>query len=200
MSTNTPDVERLQAALRSSLQEHWALFLAEGILLLVLGLAAFTLPALATFAVEVVVGWAFLLSGVLGLVASIRMRSAPGFGWALVSALLGIVAGVMLLLWPLGGVLSLTAIVISFLAIEGVVSILYALDHRRERSGRWGWMLASGVLDVLLAGFLLAGLPGTAAWAIGLLVGINMVFGGVALIAMALHARALPSAATARPS
>ena len=198
MSTNTPDVERLQAAIRNSLHQHWTLFLAEGILLLVLGLAAFTLPALATFAVEVVIGWAFLLSGVLGLVASVRMRHAPGFGWALVSAVLGIVAGVLLLLWPLGGVLSLTAIVISFLAIEGAVSVLYALDHRRERSGRWGWMLASGLLDVLLAGFLLAGLPGTAAWAIGLLVGINMTFGGVALIAMALHARTL--AATAKPA
>jgi uncharacterized membrane protein HdeD (DUF308 family) len=66
---------------------------------------------------------------------------------------------------------------------------MFALEHRRELSGRWGWMLASGIIDLILATIILAGLPGTAAWAIGLLVGTNMVFGGTALIAMALHAR-----------
>jgi uncharacterized membrane protein HdeD (DUF308 family) len=50
-------------------------------------------------------------------------------------------------------------------------------------------MLLSGVVDLLLAGIIFAGFPGTAAWAIGLLIGVNLVFGGAALIAMALHAR-----------
>jgi uncharacterized membrane protein HdeD (DUF308 family) len=72
---------------------------------------------------------------------------------------------------------------------------MFALEHKRELSGRWGMMLVSGVVDLILAGMIYAGLPGTAAWAIGLLVGINMVFGGSALIAMALHARnAAPAA------
>src|SRR6202030_661877 len=66
---------------------------------------------------------------------------------------------------------------------------MFALEHKRELSGRWGWMLASGIIDLILATIILTGLPGTAAWALGLLVGINMVFGGSALIAMALHAR-----------
>ena len=66
---------------------------------------------------------------------------------------------------------------------------MFALDHKRELSGRWEWMLASGIIDLVLAAIIIAGLPGTAAWAIGLLIGINMVFGGSALIAMALHAR-----------
>ena len=78
---------------------------------------------------------------------------------------------------------------VAFFMIEGVVSIMFALDHKRELSGRWGWMLASGVVDLVLGVMILSGLPSTAAWAIGLLVGINMVFGGAALIAMALHAR-----------
>jgi uncharacterized membrane protein HdeD (DUF308 family) len=80
-------------------------------------------------------------------------------------------------------------VLIAFFVIEGVASIMFALEHRRELSGRWGWMLASGIIDLILATIILAGLPGTAAWAIGLLVGTNMVFGGTALIAMALHAR-----------
>ena len=56
------------------------------------------------------------------------------------------------------------------------------------RPGRWVWMLVSGIVDLILAGIIFAGLPGTALWALGLLVGINMVFGGAALIGMALAA------------
>jgi uncharacterized membrane protein HdeD (DUF308 family) len=106
----------------------------------------------------------------------------------------------VLLVWPLRGVLSLTLILIVFFVIEGVASIMFALEHKRELSGRWGWMLASGVIDLILAAIIFAGLPGTAAWALGLLVGINMLFGGSALIAMALYAREIDprSAAPAR--
>jgi len=96
----------------------------------------------------------------------------------------------VLLRWPLSGALSLTLILTVFFVVEGVASVFYALEHKRELSGRWVWMLASGAVDLILASIIFLGLPGTAAWAIGLLVGINMVFGGSALIAMALAARA----------
>jgi len=66
---------------------------------------------------------------------------------------------------------------------------MFAFDHKRELSGRWGWMLVSGIIDLALALMIFAGLPSTAAWALGLLVGINMIFGGTALIAMSLYAR-----------
>ena len=191
-----PDFEKVQASIAGSLHSHWKLFLVEGIVLVILGLAAVMLPLIATIAVALVVGWIFLLSGVIGLLATFRMRKAPGFLWSLYSGVLGIAAGFVLLRWPLGGAFSLTVILTVFLVLEGVVSIMFALDHRREFSGRWGIMLVSGVVDLVLAGIIAAGLPGTAAWAIGLLVGINMIFGGSALVAMALHARdAAPRAA-----
>jgi uncharacterized membrane protein HdeD (DUF308 family) len=66
---------------------------------------------------------------------------------------------------------------------------MYALEHKKDMSGQWGWMLISGIIDLVLAVMIWAGLPTTAEWALGLLVGINMVFGGTALIAMAMHAR-----------
>jgi uncharacterized membrane protein HdeD (DUF308 family) len=66
---------------------------------------------------------------------------------------------------------------------------MFAFEHKSELPARWGWMLVSGIIDLILAALIFAGRPGTAAWALGLLVGINMVFGGSALIAMALHAR-----------
>jgi len=189
MSTNKSEIERVQATISKALHEHWTLFLVEGTILLVLGLLAVMVPVVATVAVEIMVGWLILVSGVVGLATTFYMRRAPGFWWSLFSALIGTVAGVVLLLWPLNGALSLTLILTVFLAFEGIVSIMFALDHRRELSGRWGMMLLSGIVDLILAGFIFSGLPGTAAWAIGLLVGINLVFGGTAVIAMALHAR-----------
>jgi uncharacterized membrane protein HdeD (DUF308 family) len=189
MSTNQSDIDRINATVATSLHEHWVVFLVEGIILLLLGLAAIVLPPIATFAVEILIGWLLLISGIVGLITTFRMRNAPGFWWSLLSAVLAIAAGIVLLRWPLSGMLSLTLILTVFFVIEGVASILYALEHRREVSGRWGWMLVSGIIDLILASIIFLGLPGTAAWAIGLLVGINMVFGGAALIAMALHAR-----------
>ena len=144
-------------------------------------------PPLATLAITIVLGWLFLISGVIGLFTTFMMRHAPGFWWSLISAALGVLVGGMLLAQPVSGALSLTLVLIAFFVIEGVASIMFALEHKRELSGRWGWMLVSGIVDLVLAAMIFAGLPSTAAWAIGLLVGINMVFGGSALIAMSLQ-------------
>jgi uncharacterized membrane protein HdeD (DUF308 family) len=189
MSTSQPDIDRIERAVTASVHEHWRLFLVEGILLVILGILAIIVPPFATLATTLFIGWLFLISGVVGLVTTFWMRSAPGFWWSLLSAVLAIIAGALLIGWPLSGVLSLTLVLIVFFIVEGVATIMYALEHRRELSGRWGWMLASGIVDLILAGLILTGLPGTATWAIGLLVGINLVFGGTAMAAMALHAR-----------
>ena len=85
--------------------------------------------------------------------------------------------------------LTLTIVVGAYFLAEGVATIMYALEHRRELSERWSWLLVSGLMDILIAGVIISGLPGSALWAIGLLVGINMVFGGATLIGMALAAR-----------
>jgi uncharacterized membrane protein HdeD (DUF308 family) len=200
MSTNQSDIERIRAAVSTSLQAHWQLFLIEGIVLLALGLAAIVLPLIATVAIAIIIGWLLLMSGIVGLIATFRMRRAPGVWWALLSAVLGIIAGTVLLGWPLSGALSLTVLLTVFFVIEGVASIFYALDHKRELSGRWSWMLVSGAIDLFLAAIIFLGLPGTAAWALGLLLGINMVFGGSAVIAMALHARAIAPRSVSRAS
>ena len=158
---------RMSRAVASAIHEHWVLFLIEGIVLLILGVVAILVPLIATF-------WA---------------RNAPGFWWSLISAVIGILAGLALLTSPVVGALSLTLVLIAFFIIEGVASIMYAVDHRRQLTGSWVWMLLSGIIDIILAGIILLGLPETAVWALGLLVGINMLFGGAALIAMAFAAR-----------
>ena len=197
MSISQADVDQLRRAVLASLHEHWVFYLIEGIILMALGAAAIIIPPIATVAVTIFFGGVLLLSGIVGLLTTLLMRGVPGFWWSLISAILAIVVGVMLIGWPVRGAFSLTFLLIVFFIIEGVVSVMFALDHRWELPGAWGWMLASGIVDLALATIIIAGLPGTAAWAIGLLVGINMAFGGVALVVMALQARRIDSTAAA---
>jgi uncharacterized membrane protein HdeD (DUF308 family) len=199
MATTESEAREIRSAVSAAIHRYWGLFLLEGILLIVLGSVAVLVPAVASVAATIVFGWILLLSGVVGLLTTLRARQAPGFGWSLLSAIIGIAAGVVLLAMPLQGTLSLTAVLIAFLLVEGVASILYAFEHRKGLTGRWSWMLASGIIDVLLALILIAGLPGTAVWALGLLIGINMIFGGWALVWMALHARSEAAATAAQP-
>ena len=185
-----PDgLNQLQSKMRAAVRDHWKAFLFEGILLAILGLAAMIVPPLASLAVTIFLGWMFLVSGVAGLVVTVWARAMPGFWWSLVSAALAVLAGGVLLARPMQGVLTLTIIIGIYFVAEGVATIMYALEHRRELSGRWSWLLVAGLMDILIAFFIIAGLPGSAGLAIGLLVGINLLFGGATLIGMALAAR-----------
>jgi uncharacterized membrane protein HdeD (DUF308 family) len=190
MSMQQPaNADRVQAGVTQAVREHATFFMIEGIVLIILGFLAIALPPFATLAVTLILGWIFLASGIMGLIMTFGARGAPGFWWSLVSALLAVAAGLVLLVSPVRGAVSLTLLLIAFFVIEGIVSIMYALEHRQQLSGRWEWMLISGIVDLLLAGMIFTGLPGSAAWALGLLVGINMIFGGTALVMMARHAR-----------
>ena len=183
------EMNKLQSKMSAAVREHWKAFLFEGILLSIIGLAAMIVPPLASLAVTIFLGWMFLVSGVAGLVATYWARNMPGFWWSLISAALAVLAGGVLLARPMQAVLTLTIVVGAYFLAEGVATIMYALEHRRELSKRWSWLLVAGVMDIIIAFFIIAGLPGSAQWAIGLLVGINLLFGGATLIGMALAAR-----------
>ena len=183
------DISRMQSEMRAVAREHWRAFLIEGILLVILGLAAMIVPPLASLAVTIFVGWMFLVSGIAGLALTFWARAMPGFWWALVSALLAIIAGIILLAQPVQGAYTLTLVIGVYFLAEGVATIMYALEHRRELSERWAWLLIAGIFDIAIAFIIISGLPGSAEWAIGLLVGINLIFGGAALVGMALAAR-----------
>jgi uncharacterized membrane protein HdeD (DUF308 family) len=157
--------------------------------LVILGLAAMIVPPVASIAVTVMLGWMFFISGIAALLMTLWARQMPGFIWSLISAVLGIGAGIVLLTRPAESTLTLTFVVGIYFLAEGVATIMYALQHRKELSERWSWMAFSGVMDILIAFFIISGLPGSAGWAIGLLVGINLVIGGSSLIGMALAAR-----------
>jgi uncharacterized membrane protein HdeD (DUF308 family) len=170
-------------------EAHWRMFFFEGVVLVVLGLVALILPPLASIAVAILFGWVLFAGGVVGLITTLTGRHAPGFWWAILSSLVAIVAGVLLFGWPAGGVLSLTVILTAFLAADGVLTIMLSLEYRRALHGRWMWLLVNGVIDLFLAAIIFVGLPASAAWAIGIIIGVDMLFGGSSLIAMSLAAR-----------
>ena len=184
-----PDIGKLQSDMNATVKAHWKAFLFEGIVLALLGLAAMIVPPLASLAITIFLGWMFLITGVAGLVVTFWARQLPGFWWSLFSAALAVLAGLILIARPMQSVLTLTIVVGAYFLAEGVITIMYALEHRRELSGRWSWLLVSGLMDILISFLIIAGLPGSAEWAIGLLVGINLVLGGASLVGMALAAR-----------
>ena len=151
------DISNLQNKMSAAVREHWKAFLIEGILLVVLGLGAMIVPPLASLAVTIFLGWMFLISGVAGLALTFWARKMPGFWWSLFSAVLAIGAGIILLARPVQGILTLTIVVGAYFIAEGVSTIMYALEHRRELSERWGWLLMSGIVDLVLAGLIITG-------------------------------------------
>jgi uncharacterized membrane protein HdeD (DUF308 family) len=170
--TNPPGSPDLTGVLAKSAHDHWRMFLVEGIILLVLGAAAIVVPPLAGIAATIILGWLFLIGGIVGLVSTFGARQAPGFAWN-----------------PLAGLVTLTYVLIAYFIVDGILIIILAVTHRRALSGRWEWMLINGIIDLVLAAVIISGLPGSVVWALGLLVGIDLVFGGASLIAMAMAAR-----------
>ncbi len=180
---------KISARLSQSMHDYWSLFLVEGIVLSVLGIAAIVVPLIAGLFATVALGWLFLIAGIVGLFATLKARKAPGFGWSLLSALVAVAAGGLLLWNPLQGLVTLTYVLTAFFIVDGILMIILGVAHRSELTGKWEWMLVNGIVDLVLAAIIIAGFPGTLVWAFGLLVGIDMLFGGASLIAMALQAR-----------
>jgi uncharacterized membrane protein HdeD (DUF308 family) len=185
---STNDAKPLASDVAALVQAHWRRFLVQGALMIALGTLAVALPVVITLAIEILIGWLLVIGGVWRAISLARSSRMPGFGWSLAMAMVAIVLGAMLVMMPLAGMLTLTMLLITFFVLEAVGKILFALDLRKH-SQNWGWVLATGVIDLLLAALIFSGWPSTAAWAIGLLVGINMIFFGASLVMISLAAR-----------
>jgi uncharacterized membrane protein HdeD (DUF308 family) len=178
----------------AALREHWQPYLIEGVLLVVLGTAAIVVPSWATLTVTIFLGWLFLICGVVGLITTFWLQRAPGFWWSLLSAVLAVVVGALLICWPVSGADVATLALMIYFVAEGIFWIMFGLAHQRTLPGRWDWLVLNGIIDLFLVGVILIGLPSTSAWILGLLVGIDLVYGGAALIALSLTARSGKSA------
>jgi uncharacterized membrane protein HdeD (DUF308 family) len=186
----TEDVSHFKAGVIKAIHSHWKLFLIQGIVMIVLGFIAISVPLVTTLAAEIFVGWLLIVGGIVRIVSLPRSKLTPGFWWSLLTAVVVSLLGVLLISQPLKGVLTLTAILVALFILEGVVALLMAFELRKHLQS-WGWTLFKGVVDLWLAFLIWSGWPGSATWAIGLLVGVNMLFFGVSLAMTALAARNL---------
>ena len=154
----------------------------EGVLLILLGIAALVMPLMAGLAATLVFAWILILSGMIGLISAFAGRAHAHLGWSLASAIIALAIGVILLVYPLAGAVALTTIIAVYLFLDGIALIGLALDHRRRGISPWGWLLASGVIDVLLAALIFFMSAISSAVFIGVVVGISLIFAGVALL------------------
>ena len=160
----------------------------EGVLLIILGLIAAAAPLAAGFAATLVIGWVFVIGGVIRAISSLRHRG-PGWVWSLVSGIIAIVAGVLLLGLPLAGLLTLTIVVGAYFLVHALMSFFLAFSMGRY-AGRTVWLVVGGIADLILGLAIYWLLPVGAFWILGLLVGINLAFAGASLLAVSLSARA----------
>lgn len=187
--TSGQNLSEMQGALKDTLKAHWKFFLFQGVLMVILGILAVVWPVIATIAVDFYIGWLFLISGTVGLVAMFSARDIPAFFWTFLTAALAVAVGVMLIWKPMEGALSLTILLTAFFVAEGVFQIVGSFSYRDVMPGSWGWMFVSGISDLILAGLLIVYWPVSAAWALGLIVGVNLITSGVAIVTTAIEAR-----------
>ncbi len=161
---------------------------AIGIVFAVIGLLAILLPALATLAAELLIAWMLVLWGAVGLWFAWEMR--PEREWRYAAGAFGItlLLGVVFLLFPRAGIETMTILMMIVFLMEGVVSILLGLRLSGQLRN-WGWMAFSGVCSLIVGLIILLGWPGTAAWALGLLMGVNFLTTGISLVMLGKTAK-----------
>jgi uncharacterized membrane protein HdeD (DUF308 family) len=178
MAQNTP-VEMVKHASTTSIL--W------GVLLIVFGMVAVGMPLLAAVAVSALVAWLIVLAGVVHLMLAFRVHSAGSVIWKLLVGLAYLSFGGYLLMHPLVGVATLTLLLASLFLIEGLLNIVLYVQMRPVHGS--SWLLVDGIVTLLLGLLIYMQWPSSSAWAIGTLVGISMIFSGVARVMMSLAVR-----------
>jgi uncharacterized membrane protein HdeD (DUF308 family) len=194
MTSSNLKANEMRLGIEETIQAYWGLFLAQGVIMIILGVLAVIWPQISTVAVDIYIGWMFLLSGIVGLATMFLAPSVSAFLWSLLTAALSLVVGVLLLWHPVEGTVSLTLVLIAFFIAEGVFQIAVAIRYRDAFPDSWGWMVMSGVTDLILSWLMISGWPATAIWALGLIAGANLITSGLAITMAALAGRSLVKA------
>jgi uncharacterized membrane protein HdeD (DUF308 family) len=187
INTINTEIEQMQQKLLIFLQEHWRIFLAEGIIFILLGLSAIVIPQLFTIAIVIFLGWIIVMGGVIQVSRALFFPDMPGFGLWLGIGILQVLIGYLLIADPVAGVLTLTMMMTLFFAFEGIIKISLALMMRPMP--HWNFVLFSGITALIFAVLILVFWSETAHWLLGLFLGINMIMLGVSMIKMCLRYR-----------
>jgi uncharacterized membrane protein HdeD (DUF308 family) len=186
-SLSQADIEARLTETRRLIAEKWGWFLALGIVLIIVGFAAIVFPLISTIAAKIMLGWLFLIGGVFMVIHAFSSQGWQGFLWSLIIGILYLVAGGYLAFFPLTGLLTLAFLLIILFAAEGIFEIIMAFRVRPHEG--WGFLLLSGIAALAVAVLIALDLPSSATWALGLLVGINLLFSGWSYIFLALAGR-----------
>jgi uncharacterized membrane protein HdeD (DUF308 family) len=151
-----------------------------GVLFIVLGFLAIVEPLVAGLAVALLAGWALLAGGVVHVISAFRGAGARTVAWHIVLAVLYLLGGVYFVTHPLLGLGTLTLFLALILLVEGGVWIAAYFQTRSERGSVW--MLLNGVITLVLGLMIWAGWPSSSVWAIGTLIGVNLLMTGMSLI------------------
>lgn len=149
---------------------------------MVLGVIAILAPIASTFVAAIVIGIMLIAGGILRLFHSFGGKRQQSTAWLVISSLLYMAAGVAVLWRPLIGTLSLTLVVGTFFVVGAVSKAIHAYQYRGTHSS--GWLLFDAIISGLLGILLLVGLPTTAFWALGVIVGVDLMMAGVAWLAL----------------
>ena len=168
----------------------WSIFIS--VLMIVAGILAIIVPPIAGIAVTIFVGWLLIFSGVAHLVFGWHTRSTGGLLLEVLLGIVYIVVGVYLLLNPVAGLVSLTLGLAIYLFAKGILEFILAL-RLRPLAGS-GWLFIDGIVTIILGVMIWKAWPSSTAWAVGILVGVSMLFSGVARLMISLAARRLVSA------
>jgi len=179
--------EVFRQAMRETVRRYSLWYLIQGVLLVVAGIFAILYPIISSVAVIVLLGWLLIASGVLQGISLIGARHVPHFWLQLISFVLAIVIGFLFLRDPEQGLLTVTLLLIVFFMAEGLSKVVFALTIRPFPN--WGWVLASGLVGIVLSLILWASMPVTAVWLIGFLLGIELISVGAALAYLAWQVR-----------
>lgn len=155
-----------------------------GIVLIIAGCAAIAMPLFASLAVELLIGWVLIISGLMQIIYSFSSQKWGRVFLRILAGLLYLIVGLMLVVHPLRGTLTLTLLLGILFILEGVCKIVASIGNREMP--RWGALFFSGLLALLIGIIIWRQWPSSAAWAIGLLVGVNILFRGWALITLAI--------------
>jgi uncharacterized membrane protein HdeD (DUF308 family) len=179
--------QALREATREVVRRYSTWYLIQGVLMVLAGIVALVYPFVSTVALVVVLGWLLIFSGIVQGISLIGAQNVPNFWLQLVSVVLSIIVGVLFLRRPGEAVVTLTLLLIVFFMVEGFAKLLFSLTIRPLPN--WGWVFASGIIGILLSIYLLANLTTTAVWLLGVLLGIQLIFEGVALSSLAWQVR-----------
>ena len=167
---------------------HWIWWLIVGIIAVIGGLFALFNPFVATITAEQIAAWFFILSGLLQIVTVFQREGWGSRIWGLVLAAAFLWLGITLLFNPLAGILSLTLVAAIMFLVSGVAKIFFAFATRG--SGVFWAVLLSGVISIALAIMVFTNFPQSALVLLGVLLAVELLSTGAALIAFALFVRA----------